>query len=241
MLKKSLQKHLVDYKSEAELNREKRVDMGQLSRPNWVATTKYEDVSKDGSFRGPVADKAALEAIQFPIDGDSSFVYDSDGIADGGGGVGQSGIPAFVANDGTQWGVVKLIQTATGSLIKETVNNARFAYYVLSGSPSLTFDKTNPLTPTLTVSGGTIALVEVRDSVSPSGSQSYVYTFNATWSHALDAYPSHVVKIKNTGANQQDDDTTPSINRTSYSTTQVVYTFNAVSEPYTFIFSWNNV
>lgn len=131
---------------------------------------------------------------------------------------------------------------ATGGAIPNTVstvNGGRFTYQILSGTPVLTFDKTTPLTPTLTVAGGTIKLIEVRDTITTAASVNPVYTFNATWADALDVDPSFVTK-KQVSSGQYDIDNTPQIIVGTTGTTQCVVTINAVSADTKFIFGWIN-
>lgn len=129
---------------------------------------------------------------------------------------------------------------ATGSNTTATVNGGRFTYQVLSGTPVLTFDKSNPLAPTLAVSGGTIRLVEVRDTITTAVSVNPVYTFNATWSDAIDVDPSFVTK-KTVSSGQFDIDNTPQVIVSTTGTTQCVVTINAVATDMKFIIGWNNV
>lgn len=121
-----------------------------------------------------------------------------------------------------------------------TVNGGRFTYQILSGSPVLTFDKTTPLTPTLTVAGGTIRLIEVRDTITTASSVNPVYTFNATWADALDVDPSFITK-KTVSSGQYDLDNTPQVIVSTTGTTVCTITINAVSSDMKFIFGWNNV
>lgn len=121
-----------------------------------------------------------------------------------------------------------------------TVSGGRFTYQILSGTPVLTFDKSNPLTPTLTVAGGTIRLIEVRDTITTATSVNPVYTFNATWSDAIDVDPSFVTK-KTVSSGQFDIDNTPQVIVSTTGTTQCVVTINAVASDMKFIIGWNNV
>jgi len=121
-----------------------------------------------------------------------------------------------------------------------TVNGGRFTYQILSGTPVLTFDKSNPLTPTLTVADGTIRLIEVRDTIATATSVNPVYTFNATWADALDVDPSFVTK-KTVSSGQFDIDNTPQVIVGTTGTTQCVVTINAVASDMKFIIGWNNV
>lgn len=121
-----------------------------------------------------------------------------------------------------------------------TVNGGRFTYQVLSGTPVLTFDKTNPLAPTLTVASGTIRLIEVRDTITTALSVNPVYTFNATWADAIDVDPSFVTK-KTVSSGQFDIDNTPQVIVTTTGTTQCVVTINAVASDMKFIIGWNNI
>jgi hypothetical protein len=120
-----------------------------------------------------------------------------------------------------------------------TVNGARITYQVLSGTPVLTLDKTNPLTPTLTVAGGTIKLVEFRDTIVTAVSVNPVFTFNATWADAIDVDPSYVLK-KTVSSGQYDIDNTPQVIFGSTGTTQSVVTVNAVAGDMKFTIGWNN-
>lgn len=121
-----------------------------------------------------------------------------------------------------------------------TVNGGRFTYQILSGTPVLTFDKTNPLTPTLTVASGTIRLVEVRDTITTGVSVNPVYTFNATWADNIDVDPSFVTK-KAVSSGQFDIDNTPQVIVSTTGTTQCVVTINAVSSDMKFTIGWNNI
>lgn len=121
-----------------------------------------------------------------------------------------------------------------------TVNGGRFTYQILSGTPVLTFDKTTPLTPTLTVAGGTIRLLEVRDTIITASSVNPVYTFNATWADAIDVDPSFITK-KTISSGQFDLDNTPQVIVATTGTTVCTITINAVSSDMKFIFGWNNV
>jgi hypothetical protein len=121
-----------------------------------------------------------------------------------------------------------------------TVNGGRFTYQILSGTPVLTFDKSTPLTPTLTVAGGTIRLIEVRDTITTASSVNPVYTFNATWADALDVDPSFITK-KTVSSGQYDLDNTPQVIVSTTGTTVCTITINAVSSDMKFIFGWNNV
>lgn len=121
-----------------------------------------------------------------------------------------------------------------------TVNGGRFTYQILSGTPVLTFDKSTPLTPTLTVAGGTIRLIEVRDTITTASSVNPVYTFNATWADAIDVDPSFITK-KTVSSGQYDLDNTPQVIVSTTGTTVCTITINAVSSDMKFIFGWNNV
>lgn len=121
-----------------------------------------------------------------------------------------------------------------------TVNGGRFTYQILSGTPVLTFDKTNPLTPTLTVAGGTIRLVEVRDTITTGVSVNPVYTFNATWADALDTPPSFVRK-RIVSSGQFDVDNTPQVIVSTTGTTVCTVTINGVDVDMNFAIGWNNV
>lgn len=121
-----------------------------------------------------------------------------------------------------------------------TVNGGRFSYIVLSGTPVLTFDKSNPLAPTLTVAGGTIRLVEVRDTITTGTSVNPVYTFNATWADAIDVDPTDVIK-KSVSSGQYNISNTPQTIVTTTGTTQCVVTINGVASDTKFIITWNNV
>lgn len=134
------------------------------------------------------------------------------------------------------------LNAASGSTANTTttVNGGRFTYQILSGTPVLTFDKTNPLTPTLTVAGGTIRLVEVRDTITTAVSVNPVYTFNATWADNIDVDPSFVTK-KAVSSGQFDIDNTPQVIVSTTGTTQCVVTINAVSSDMKFTIGWNNV
>lgn len=129
---------------------------------------------------------------------------------------------------------------ASNSYVTETVNGGRFTYVILSGTPVLTFDKSTATAPVLTVASGTIQLKEVRDTITTAVSVNPVYTFNATWTSALDAFPSFITKIT-VSSGQYDIDNTPQTIRTTNTTTQSVTTINAVATDMTFVFGWNNV
>lgn len=122
--------------------------------------------------------------------------------------------------------------------VKATVNGGRFTYRVLSGTPVLTFDKTNPLAPTLTVAGGTIQLIEVRDEVVTAVSVNPTYTFNATWADALDTAPSDVVKVS-VSSGQYNISNTPQTIVSTTGTTQSVVTVNGISSNTRLIINWN--
>lgn len=130
------------------------------------------------------------------------------------------------------------VLSTDSTIITETVNGARFTYRILSGTPSLSFSKTNPLEPTLTVAGGTIKLLGVKDSVNTISSVNYTYTFNATWNHILDAKP--VVTKWVDSSNQQDTDNTPGVLNTVFTTSQCVVFISAVSNPFIFGFVWTH-
>lgn len=130
--------------------------------------------------------------------------------------------------------------TGANSNTVATVNGGRFTYQILSGTPVLTFDKTNPLTPTLTVAGGTIRLVEVRDTIVTSTSVNPVYTFNATWADALDTAPSNVMKVA-VSSGQYNIANTPQTIVGTTGTTQAVVTFNGVASDTRFIITWSNI
>lgn len=133
--------------------------------------------------------------------------------------------------------IVEVKKPSQATSVTETVNGARITYQVLSGTPTLTYDKSNPLTPTLTVSGGTIKLFCVKDHFSTTTSVNPVFTFNATWQDAMDARPVSVLKIVE-GSDMLDVDNTPQVINNVNSTTQSVVTINAVDSNYTFIFTW---
>lgn len=126
------------------------------------------------------------------------------------------------------------------SIVTTTVNGGRFSYIVLSGIPVLTFDKSNPLAPTLTVAGGTIRLVELRDTITTGSSVNPVYTLNATWADALDTAPSNVMKVS-VSSGQYNIANTPQTIVGTTGTTQCVVTFNGVASDTRFIISWNNI
>lgn len=148
-----------------------------------------------------------------------------------------SGVTVADAGSGVLSITVSASSTANTT---STVNGARFTYQILSGTPVLTFGKTNPLTPTLTVAGGTIKLIEVRDTIVTASSVNPVYTFNATWANAIDVDPSFVTK-KQVSSGQVDIDNTPQIILGSTGTTQSVVTINAVASDTKFTFIWNNI
>lgn len=126
------------------------------------------------------------------------------------------------------------------AIVTSTVNGGRFSYIVLSGTPVLTFDKSNPLAPTLTVASGTIRLVELRDTITTGSSVNPVYTLNATWADALDTAPSNVMKVS-VSSGQYNIANTPQTIVGTTGTTQCVVTFNGVASDTRFIISWNNV
>jgi len=124
-------------------------------------------------------------------------------------------------------------------------NGSRITYRVLSQTvsgtnPVVTMDKTTPLTPILTVTGGTIRLKEVRDVFTTASSVNPLYTFNATWDDAQDAYPSNVQKMID-ASGQYDDDTTPQVLSASATTSVSTVQLNGVAVDMRFIFNWNNV
>ena len=146
---------------------------------------------------------------------------------------------AFQAGPGVLHQIGGNATATTIANVVETVNGGRFTYKILSGTPVLTFDKSNPLTPILTVAGGTIKLIECRDIITTVTSVNPVYTFNATWADAIDVDPSYIHK-KIVGSGQYDIDNTPQVIVSTTGTTQCVVTFNGVASDNKFIIGWNN-
>lgn len=107
------------------------------------------------------------------------------------------------------------------SVVSTTVGSARFSYIVLSGTPTITSFTKSAGTAIMVVTGGTIKLLEVTDSLQLADlvSSSIRYDFVGTGGNILDAYP---ITIKNTVSsptpsvtniadisNNQDTDNTP--------------------------------
>ncbi len=106
--------------------------------------------------------------------------------------------------------------------ITVTAGTARVTYFVLTGTPIITFPKSAG-TATMGVTGGTIKLSEVVDNlnVSDTVSNSIRYDFIGTGVSTLDAYPTVLKYTINTVTptvanfgdvgNQQDTDNTPPV------------------------------
>lgn len=143
---------------------------------------------------------------------------------------------AVAATNPSYYTAVADLEDANPEQLK-SVTDAAARYDILSGSPVVTYDVSNPHAPVLQVTGGTIKLKELWVRYSAGGSsQDPVWTLNGTVSASLLLSTPKVTKvIRNSDTpgsatyNQQDIDNTPQVRFFDYAASSMKVQLAAVT------------